>query len=103
MEISDLVFNLDPTTLAILTFFGIGLATLADKLNEPDWRSVRKIAICVVGLGLLSLAVPGVTVVQGMAIGLAASGLLTGVSFIAKKSGTPEDLTITDKPVVSES
>jgi hypothetical protein len=103
-DFASLVLSIDPTTLAVLTFFGIGLATLADKINDRDWPTVLKISICVGGTAALALTVPHVTVLQGAVIGMAASGTLTGLSFIGKKSSLPSDLVIppmTDKPVVT--
>lgn len=83
--------NINPETLAILTFFGIGLAELVHRIYSKDWEIVTKILVCTAGLSLLALGIDGVSVLAGAAVGLNASGIITAVSFIGKKAGQTKE------------
>lgn len=99
MEVLNL--NISPESVAILTFFGIGLATLVHNAFKKDFETVAKILICSIGTGLVALLVPGVTAVAGAAIGLSASGVLTSFSFLGKGQ-TPAVVTAPDIEPVQE-
>lgn len=87
--------NVSPETVLLLTFFGIGVAELIHRTFKKDYESVAKIVACTIVCGLLALGVPGVTVLTGAAIGLNASGILTALSFIGKKtSDAPSSLAV---------
>jgi predicted Na+-dependent transporter len=76
-------------TLALLGLLGAGVGTLVDQAWKKDWHSVTKISVCTGVLALAALLVDGLTVLEGAALGLQASGLITIASYVGKKSGGP--------------
>lgn len=86
MDFSNIPLHIPAETLAILGFFGIGLATIWSKVEEKDWKDVRTILVCTFGLAIIAFLISfvvsggtshGVAFLQGSAVGLAASGLVT--------------------------
>lgn len=80
--------NVDPQTIALITFFCVGLVQLIDQLFARDFKGAAKIAGSTVAGALLALAVPDLSVLTGAAIGLSASGIVTSLTFVGKKAGT---------------
>jgi hypothetical protein len=75
-----------PESIAIVTFLCVAVVKLVDELFNKDWRGAAKIAgSAVVGL-IAGHFVHGVGGLDGLAIGLSASGLITGLSFVGSVS-----------------
>ena len=80
------VFGLDAMTALILTGLVMGGAELIKRLFDKDWRAAAIIASSAVIGGLAGMSL-GITILQGIAFGLAASGYITLVQNIGKKVG----------------
>lgn len=79
------VFGLDAMTALILTGLVMGGAELIKRLFDKDWRAAAIIASSAVIGGLAGISL-GITVLQGIAFGLAASGYITLAQNIGKKA-----------------
>jgi hypothetical protein len=86
MDIS--VLEIAPQTVAVLTFLVIAGVKLIDQLFDRDWKGSAKIITAALIGGVVSYGVDGLTVLAGLSLGLAGSGLITTVGFFGKKAGT---------------
>lgn len=79
-----LALDIAPQTLAILSLLVIATIKLIDQLFDRDFRGASKI----IGAGLIGVAVAygvdGLSVLAGLAVGLAGSGLITAVGYTKK-------------------
>jgi hypothetical protein len=76
--------GIDAVAVAALTFLVIGSVELLKRLFAKDWLAAATIAVAAVVGGVFA-SQAGVTVFQGILIGLSASGLVTTVSRISGK------------------
>lgn len=81
--------NLNPDTvglaMAMLTTMVIGSTELVKRLFDKDFRAAAIIGVsAVVGAFSGALLLPEIGLVQGLVLGLGASGLVTTVSRIGK-------------------
>lgn len=79
------LLGLDAMTAIILTGLVMGGAELIKRLFDKDWRAAAIIASSAVIGGLAGMSL-GITVLQGIAFGLAASGYITLAQNIGKKA-----------------
>lgn len=79
------LLGLDAMTAVILTGLVMGGAELIKRLFDKDWRAAAIIASSAVIGGLAGMSL-GITVLQGIAFGLAASGYITLAQNIGKKA-----------------
>lgn len=79
------ILGLDAITAVILTGLVMGGAELIKRLFDKDWRAAAIIASSAVIGGLAGMSL-GITVLQGIAFGLAASGYITLAQNIGKKA-----------------
>lgn len=79
------LLGLDAMTAIILTGLVMGGAELIKRLFDKDWRAAAIIASSAVIGGLAGMSL-GITVLQGVAFGLAASGYVTLAQNIGKKA-----------------
>lgn len=79
------LLGLDAMTAVILTGLVMGGAELIKRLFDKDWRAAAIIASSAVIGGLSGMSL-GITVLQGIAFGLAASGYITLAQNIGKKA-----------------
>lgn len=79
------ILGLDAMTAAILTGLCMGVVELIKRLFDKDWRAAITIVACGVVGGLAGLAM-GITLLQGIVFGLAATGYVTLAQNIGKKS-----------------
>ena len=79
------LLGLDAMTAVILTGLVMGGAELIKRLFDKDWRAAAIIASSAVVGGLAGMSL-GITVLQGIAFGLAASGYITLAQNIGKKA-----------------
>ena len=79
------VFGLDAMTALILTGLVMGGAELIKRLFDKDWRAAAIIVSSAVIGGLAGMSL-GITVLQGIAFGLPASGYITLAQNIGKKA-----------------
>lgn len=71
---------------AALTFAIIGFVELVKRINEKDWYTVVIIAgSAFIGWFIAPVYTPGATGLEGVLLGLSASGVITGASYIGKK------------------
>lgn len=79
------LLGLDAMTAIILTGLVMGGAELIKRLFDKDWRAAAIIVSSSVIGGLAGMSL-GITVLQGIAFGLAASGYITLAQNIGKKA-----------------
>jgi len=79
------LLGLDAMTAVILTGLVMGGAELIKRLFDKDWRAAAIIASSAVIGGLAGMAL-GITILQGITFGLAASGYITLAQNIGKKA-----------------
>ena len=79
------LLGLDAMTAVILTGLVMGGSELIKRLFDKDWRAAAIIASSAVIGGLAGMSL-GITVLQGIAFGLAASGYITLAQNIGKKA-----------------
>ena len=79
------VFGLDAMTALILTGLVMGGAELIKRLFDKDWRAAAIIASSALIGGLAGMSL-GITILQGIAFGLAASGYITLAQNIGKRT-----------------
>ena len=79
------LLGLDAMTAIILTGLVMGGAELIKRLFDKDWRAAAIIASSALIGGLAGMAL-GITILQGIAFGLAASGYITLAQNIGKKA-----------------
>lgn len=70
------ILGLDGTTAVILTGLVMGTVELIKRLFDKDWKAAAIIAGAAVVGGICGMFL-GITVLQGIAFGLAASGYIT--------------------------
>lgn len=76
--------GIDAVAVAALTFLVVGSVELLKRLFAKDWMAAATIAVAGIVGGIFA-SQAGVTVFQGILIGLSASGLVTTVSRISGK------------------
>lgn len=79
------LLGLDAMTAIILTGLVMGGAELIKRLFDKDWRAAAIIVSSSVIGGLAGMSL-GITILQGIAFGLAASGYITLAQNIGKKA-----------------
>lgn len=79
------ILGLDAMTAVILTGLCMGVVELIKRLFDKDWKASVTIVACAVVGGLAGLAM-GITVLQGIVFGLAATGYITLAQNVGKKS-----------------
>lgn len=77
------LFGLDPMSAIVLTGLVMGGVELVKRIFDRDWRVVVTILVCAVIGGGAGLAL-GITILQGIAYGLAATGYITLAQNISK-------------------
>lgn len=70
------ILGLDATTAIILTGLVMGGVELIKRLFDRDWKAVAIIVVASLIGGVAGIAL-GITILQGIAFGLAASGYVT--------------------------
>jgi hypothetical protein len=88
MDLSLLGITTTPVVL-LTVFVCIGAVKLVDVIFARDFASAAKIVICMLIGAVLGFFVNEFDVLQGIAIGLAASGLITTVTRLGRDSGQP--------------
>ena len=79
------LLGLDAMTAIILTGLVMGGAELIKRLFDKDWRAAAIIASSALIGGLAGMSL-GITILQGIVFGLAASGYITLAQNIGKKA-----------------
>lgn len=79
------ILGLDAMTALILTGLCMGVVELIKRLFDKDWKASVTIVACGVVGGLAGLAM-GITILQGIVFGLAATGYITLAQNVGKKS-----------------
>lgn len=82
------ILGLDAMTAVILTGLVMGGVELVKRLFDKDWKA-SAIIVAAALIGGVAGATLGITALQGIAYGLAASGYITLVQNVGKK-GTNE-------------
>lgn len=77
------ILGLDAMTALILTGLCMGTVELVKRLFDKDWRAAVTIVLCALVGGLAGLAL-GITVLQGIVFGLAATGFVTLAQNVGK-------------------
>ena len=102
---NPLSISVSPETVALLTFFCIGFVKLVDELFSKDWQGAAKVIGSTIVGALVALAVPHLSVIEGAALGLSASGVITGFSMIGKSSSvlniSPLNVSTSSNPAAS--
>jgi len=78
------ILGLDAMTALILTGLVMGASELVKRLFAKDWKAAVTIAVSAI-IGGVAGPMLGITVLQGIAYGLAASGYITLVQNIGKR------------------
>lgn len=78
------ILGLDAMTALILTGLVMGASELVKRLFAKDWKAAVTIAVSAI-IGGIAGPMLGITVLQGIAYGLAASGYITLVQNIGKR------------------
>ena len=79
------ILGLDAMTAVILGGLCMGTVEFIKRLFDKDWKAAVTIFACAIVGGLAGLAM-GITVLQGIAYGLAATGYITLAQNVGKKS-----------------
>ena len=79
------VLGLDAMTAIVLTGLVMGGAELIKRLFDKDWRAAAIITASALIGGLAGMSL-GITILQGIVFGLAASGYITLAQNIGKKA-----------------
>lgn len=79
------ILGLDAMTALILTGLCMGTVELIKRLFDKDWRAAVTIAGCALVGGLAGMAL-GITILQGIVFGLAATGYITLAQNVGKKA-----------------
>ena len=77
------IFGLDPLSAIVLTGLVMGGVELIKRVFDKDWRIVATIIICAAIGGGAGFAL-GITVLQGIVYGLAATGYVTLAQNVGK-------------------
>ena len=88
MEFSLIGITASPELIALIGFFCVGAVKLVDSLFARDFASALKIVVSAIVGALVAFVSPDVDVLDGIAIGIAASGAVTMASRFAKDSST---------------
>lgn len=78
------ILGLDAMTALILTGLVMGASELVKRLFAKDWKAAVTITVSAI-IGGIAGPMLGITVLQGIAYGLAASGYITLVQNIGKR------------------
>lgn len=81
------ILGLDAMTAIILTGLVMGGAELVKRLFAKDWKAAVTIAVSA-AIGGVAGPMLGITVLQGIAYGLAASGYIAFAQNIGKRGGS---------------
>jgi hypothetical protein len=87
MDLSFLT-NIDPVSLAMLTFAIIGFVKLYELLVTKEFQKAGKISVAVIASTLLGIFALKLNWFEGLLIGFNASGLITTLSVFGKDSRT---------------